>query len=307
MDPVQRAFYNMKFLVDFLRKRGSEFQDWFVQIANTYYGESFLRVRPMGAIGDYKCDGYVMGEQIVFQCYAPPEPTERKLKEKIREDFLGAESHWKGQIKKWVLVLSDVRGLGPMANQEILLLSKQFPEISFRVWGENEIRNLTMSLTENQLQDLWGLAPTQEVFERLSFEDIRGVVSAIEAINPENIPLNAVIPLVSRTKLEKNNLSEDVADFLRMGRKKEVLVQEYFDRHCRPDFGERIAQTFQKKYQELKGMGFLPDDIFSLLQEFSGKMNGTPKRQSAVLAVMSYLFERCDIFEDIEKLYDITN
>ena len=44
--------------------------------------------------------------------------------------------------------------------------------------------------------------------------------------------------------------------------------------------------------------GLSPDQIFTELQTFAGGMDGTPKHQAAVLAVMSYFFERCDIFED---------
>ena len=40
-----------------------------------------------------------------------------------------------------------------------------------------------------------------------------------------------------------------------------------------------------------------PDEIFAYLQQYAG--SGTePKRQGAALAVLSYFFERCDIFED---------
>lgn len=165
MDSVQRIFYNQRFKIDYLRKKGLEFQDWFVQIANAYYGDNFLRIRPMGVLGDYKCDGYVRDEQIVFQCYAPQGFSEGELKKKINEDFFGAEEHWRGRIKKWILVLSDFRGFGPVVTQEILTLDEKFPYISLRVWGENEIRELVMSLTENQMQDLWGLTPTEEILE----------------------------------------------------------------------------------------------------------------------------------------------
>lgn len=126
------------------------------------------------------------------------------------------------------------------------------------------------------------------------------MVDAIESIKPETDSLEFTIAIVSPTKLEKNRLPEEVADFLKIGRKKEVLVQQYFDRHCQPNFGEKIAQAFQEKYQALKAMPMLSYDIFSVLQEFAGGMRGTPQRQSAVLAIISYLFERCDIFEDTE-------
>jgi hypothetical protein len=41
-----------------------------------------------------------------------------------------------------------------------------------------------------------------------------------------------------------------------------------------------------------------PDIIFRKLQEFTGGRElGSPTDQAAVLAVLAYLFEQCDIFE----------
>ena len=40
--------------------------------------------------------------------------------------------------------------------------------------------------------------------------------------------------------------------------------------------------------------------MFGHLQQYAG-MGGEPPRQAAVLAVLSYFFERCDIFEDPEE------
>jgi hypothetical protein len=44
-----------------------------------------------------------------------------------------------------------------------------------------------------------------------------------------------------------------------------------------------------------------PDEIFTELQTFAGGMDGVPSQQAAVLSVMSYFFERCDIFEDADQ------
>ena len=62
--------------------------------------------------------------------------------------------------------------------------------------------------------------------------------------------------------------------------------------------GEEVAEGFRNRYRGLKAIGHTPDEIFADLQEFAGGMHGEPARQGAVLAVLSYFFERCDIFED---------
>ena len=47
---------------------------------------------------------------------------------------------------------------------------------------------------------------------------------------------------------------------------------------------------FENAFLREKGTAF---------QTFAGGMDGEPGHQAAVLAVMSYFFERCDIFEDV--------
>ena len=51
-----------------------------------------------------------------------------------------------------------------------------------------------------------------------------------------------------------------------------------------------------------------PDDIFQYLQEFAGgSERKNPRREVAIFAVLAYLFERCDIFEQPEgELNDST-
>jgi hypothetical protein len=60
-----------------------------------------------------------------------------------------------------------------------------------------------------------------------------------------------------------------------------------------------VAEAFRQRYRSLKAVGLRPDQIFGQLQAFAGGMDGDPSHQGAVLAVLSYFFERCDIFEDV--------
>ncbi len=102
----------------------------------------------------------------------------------------------------------------------------------------------------------------------------------------------------SATKLQANDLSDAAAGLLRVGRRQERLVERFFEQYPVPNFGEEIAQGFRDRYQALRDEGASPDAVFAELQQFAGGMSGSPEHQAAVLAVMSYFFERCDIFED---------
>ena len=47
------------------------------------------------------------------------------------------------------------------------------------------------------------------------------------------------------------------------------------------------------------GTGHTPNEIFHELQEWVGGANrGTPEHEMAVLTVIAYYFESCDIFEE---------
>jgi len=74
-------------------------------------------------------------------------------------------------------------------------------------------------------------------------------------------------------------------------------VATFFARGPRPDLGEHIAQAFREHYQTLKNLELPADSIFRHLQEYAGG-NGDPRRQGAALAVVTYFFDACDIFED---------
>ena len=61
---------------------------------------------------------------------------------------------------------------------------------------------------------------------------------------------------------------------------------------------DRAAQAFRTKYLELKAEGVLPDKIFFRLHVFArGSLGQEPRLEAAVLSVLAYLFEECDIFE----------
>lgn len=295
LDETQRTFYGLKFEITFLAAKGKEFETFFARVMGHGFPGDFEVVRPYGARGDLKCDGFRVSDGTVFQCYAPDTTKLGVVLAKIEEDFHGAVSHWAGRMKRWEFVHNDRRGLPAAAIQKIVDLRLTHPDIEIAVFSDPEMREVVMGLKLHQLEDLFGGAPSQRTLEKLDFAALRPVIIAIQRREPEvEPPLNAPSP----EKLESNNLSMDAAGLLRQGRRREKLVQDFFDAWPDPSFGEEIAEEFRVRYQGLKAVGLAPDEIFGELQGLAGGMEGAPSRQAAVLAVMSYFFERCDIFED---------
>lgn len=295
MDDTQRFGYGLSFDKAFTRERGKAFETLFARIMAHAYPGDFQPVRPYGRFGDLKCDGFRASDGTVFQCYAPDDMKVNPLLAKIDEDFNGAVSHWVTRMKRWEFVHNDKRGLAAQAIMKLTDLKTANPTVALAVCGEAELRAIVMQLDLHQLEDLFGAVPSDRSLERLDFEALRPVLTAIQRKEPvADPPLTAP----SAAKLEYNDLSDDAAGLLRQGRRREQLVEKFFATWPDPDFGEEIAQAFRTRYQALKAVGLSADEIFGELQAFAGGMTGTPSRQGAVLAVLSYFFERCDIFED---------
>lgn len=295
LDDIQRSFYGLRFTNAFHSEKGKAFESLFTRVMAYGFTGDFEPVRPYGPKGDLKCDGFRPSDGTVFQCYAPDSTRLVKLLAKIKEDFGGARAHWGAKMKRWEFVHNDLRGLPAEAVSMLQDLRSAHPMIAIAVLGEAELRAVTMRLALYQLEDLFGVVPSQRTLDRLDFASLRPVLMAIQRRDPGAEP-----PLAapSVTKLQHNALSQDAAALLRNGRRREKLVQDIFGDWPDPSFGEDIAEAFRTRYRALKAMDISPDQIFGELQSFAGGMDGEPSHQCAVLAVLSYFFERCDIFED---------
>jgi hypothetical protein len=296
MDELTRAWYDVVFERDFLKKGGNEFQDWFADLMEKAYPNDFQRVRPYGNIGDHKCDGYLVSTKTVFQVYAPYAIDLATLLDKIDEDFLGAEAHWAERMRCWTFVHNDHRGLPAPAVQKLHDLRAQHKPLDVNTWSLEELRGIMRNLKSADLGTLLGPGPAARDLELLSFDKLRVVLLTV---GRREAPDSTDIRPVSPEKLKANALSRSSATLLEVGRYKEKLVEEFFDGWHDPTLGESIAGSFREKYRELRDQQTAPDRIFGELHAYAGGgRRGDPEHEVAVLAVLSYFFERCDIFEE---------
>ena len=298
MDQAKKSIYRLLLQNAYLKKKGDEFQDWFCQLAAHVWGPDFERVRPYGNQGDFKCDGRRISTGTIFQCYAPRTPRAAQLNKKIRDDFGGALAHWP-DMAEWIFVFNDNDGLPPSTSQLLDELRAEHEEIDIRLWTEPALQELAERMPPHGWESVFGPVASLSTFDALTFKDLQPVVDELARHQPE--PGEEPLDPPSAEKLERNALSEEATALLRLGRRKEAMVERYFQNAPVPDLGEQIAEAFRQRYAELKANDYPPGQIFSSLQRFAGGMEGSPIRQGAVLAVLSYYFERCDIFEDTDQ------
>ena len=83
-----------------------------------------------------------------------------------------------------------------------------------------------------------------------------------------------------------------------MGARKSKLVKKLFAEWHDPKLGDRIATAFRSKYEDLRSANVLADEAFFELWKFAGGgSRSSIELEAAVLAVLAFLFEECDIFE----------
>ena len=294
MDPLTRAYYWARFEIAFLRQKGVAFQDWFCQLAKLAFGSDFERVRPYGAEGDFKADGRTLSDRTIYQCYGPERMEQRVVIRKISDDLVGAIEQWPGWIKRWVFVHNDGRGLPPKAVQNLDRFREEHPSITIETWSKDELERVARRLNQDEWESIFGVAPSALAMKAVVADDVAEVIRHLESVEP---PPDAPIRAPSVDKIAKNGLSEQAVILLNAGKQKDGVVKRYFETHHRPDFGEKIAEAFRNRYQSLRKGERLPDEILLSLWQFIGEGAST-RHSSAELAVLAYLFDRCDIFED---------
>lgn len=296
MEPLQTAFCEMTFRTKYHESTGESFQDFFSTVMELRYPADFVRVRPWGAHGDRKNDGYLPSQRKLFQCFAPTDmkPLSKCIK-KITQDFEGALPHWKLFFDEWIFTHNDRKGLPGDVLELLLKLSQDHAPLKATSWGYNELLTEFKRLSPSNLMTLLGPVPGLQDMVSVSLKEVRTLLEHI-ALQPEQLPHDVrPVPL---EKLEYNQLSNAVSTLLRAGMTRADIVKKYLRSLVDQTKHDRVADAFRQRYMELKSADVAPDDIFVELQRFvSGGGTITASQQASTLAILAFFFEVCDIFE----------
>lgn len=298
MDPLKLNTYRMAAEIAFWKLKRTAFQDWLGDIMSKRFPDDYLRIRL--SQGDGGLDGYRLSTQTVYQVFAPREYSLSEIVGKIQGDFGHAKNTLAEKnlvMKEWVFVHNDPDDLAHDVVTELAKLQQDNPNIKIRRWELAAIWNEIKQLAEDELVDLFGAAPTLEMLEQLCYQDIIPVVEYLASAKAP--PLPPTDPPSPR-KLEFNELSPERADIVIRGRVKQGLVESYLNEMPDDDRPEEIAQAFRDKYASLRESGMEADPIFDELWLFAGgqAFASDPVKIAAVMTVLAFYFDNCDIFED---------
>lgn len=150
----------------------------------------------------------------------------------------------------------------------------------------------------------WKRLKEAEVSEKLeyavtsvTFVELEAITKAIASKASNSIPNFELIEIPE--KLEKNNLSNSIRNYLAIGNVNYKQVEEYVQHISRIDstFPERLKQGFQNQYAKLRKSNIEGDELFISLCKFSYQKKEDFIEKAACLAVVTYLFITCEIFE----------
>jgi hypothetical protein len=178
---LEQAYYEQIFENTFLRSKGDAFQTFSEKLMAMAYRANFMACRPWGNFGDRKNDGFLKSEKRLFQVYAPNEMDAAKVTSKIKGDFEGAKGYWGKHFDKWSFVHNATDGLPPHVQELLLDFEKANPGIKLEPWCMEELRVIFRTLSAEDKQSWFGLAPTEETKAKLGFKDLQVVLETISS------------------------------------------------------------------------------------------------------------------------------
>jgi hypothetical protein len=293
----QRIFYSSIIVAALHDKGGVPFEDWFVALAYKAWGEDFEPVRAQGSFGDLKCDGHRISTSTIYQCYAPRRAVEEKVAGKVRTDFEGARDIWGPKMKQWTIVINDREGLDVSATKEVELLRAENPNHAITVLGPAGILRLGLDLPLDALADLCGAMLDETDYQqwRLAFADVSKIAEHL--VDPTLRPGDGPIAPPPADKIKRNSLEPEIVTLLMKGNILTKQVEGFFSRNDQVELEGRVASKLSAAYIEMRGAEIDPTQIFYALIDLCGGLARPPGERHAVLGLMTYFFNKCDIFE----------
>ena len=300
----QRYWWRIALELKMRKSNGDAFQDFFCSMMLKVHGDDFVRVRAFGQLGDKGCDGYRQSIGQVFQCYGALDGGGNNkvayLIGKMESDYLKAARAIGTIMKEWHMVHNFVDGLPIEAVEKLEEIrnkdekERKFGFVSIEGFGER-----IFALAPEDIEDLLGPAATARDGHNLQPVELRDLIAAVTAAADEVKPTADSIAPVPFEKLIFNKLPGHWHSLIAGGWQNAHHVATYLSRHHDPLTGERVAQFFQNRYRYLKAQNLQPSAIMAELYEMvTGIGHVTPARQVAGQAILAFLFESCDIFED---------
>jgi hypothetical protein len=287
---------------------GSAYEDLFVEVMTLRYAD-FRPVKPQGAVGDRKNDGYREKAGIYYQVYAPEKPDDKVLAavRKIGEDFEGLMAFWNTlcPILGFNFVFNDkFKGAYPEIEATLLQLKKTHNLADCRCFLAKDLMEEISKLDDRSLLKITGIIPSPEMIESLDFGVFTGVLRYVTD-NSRPLNHNALLTVPDfAEKIRLNDISDPVAGLLRTANIQSGAVEKFFasdGAFSKPLVRNKLAQIYSEIRATMVGENSVANSgdliFFALLAAITPQPTAKSS-QDAAMVLLAYFFESCDIYED---------
>ena len=131
----------------------------------------------------------------------------------------------------------------------------------------------------------------------VTFAELDTITQAL--VKSQETESTSFVVVPPRDKMARNRLTEETANLLNIGLVQSRQVQHFVQTMSGLDrtFIDRLKSGFVSEYQRQRQDGLDGDSLFEAMMIFSAQGRSDIQHQCAGLAVLVYLFERCEVFE----------
>lgn len=266
---------------------------------------NFEQVKPYGNIGDWKNDGFDKTSGTYYQVYAPEDiaraNTPDNATKKLNEDFDGVYKHWNTvcPINSFNYVINDkYKNLPPQIHNAVLELGKKHPEIEFRLFKTKDLEDCFMSLSDDDMVSVVGFVVNPNA--QLDYSALSSVITHLMNIQGEELDYNHLVVPDFEEKIKFNKLSPQISSFLTSASYQVGSLERYFknnSEYTKADIQQKISSAYITVAESIDSTDEnYADKVFMKLLD-SIYPNGCAAVRNAVLILMAYFFETCDIFK----------
>ena len=136
-----------------------------------------------------------------------------------------------------------------------------------------------------------------QAMRNITFVELAAITNVL--VNGEQLPISPITVIPPQDKIARNGLTQQSSRLFNMGLLQIQQVQNYVETMGSIDrtFVGRLTSGFIGEYQQQRQAGLQGDALFAAMVQFSAQGRTEFQYQSAGLAVLVYLFERCEVFE----------
>lgn len=267
--------------------------------------KNFEQVKPYGNIGDWKNDGFDKTAGVYYQVYSPEDiskaNTVSNAEDKLTVDFEGLYSHWNSlyPINSFNFVLNDkYKNAPPQLHAALASLENKYPKVKFKLFLAKDLEDVFMSLSDDDMISIVGCIANPA--DQLDFSALTEVITHLMNMKVDNSLFASLVVPDFNEKLKFNKLSDQAGLQLKTASYQVGGLNKFFrsnSNFTKDQIQQRVVSAYLAASDSIdKSNENYSDLVFYKLIELIYP-DGSSSIRNAVLILLAYFFESCDIFE----------